>query len=115
MKDWTTIRERYLRDDFPVRLGGIAANLARMKSFSNRVENYNVVESLINESKFFIEWAAHEAEIDAAAILVDLQIQLAQWQHKLPRIWEDPNQRRAIAQQSQNWSTHLLEMSGLLG
>ena len=35
MKDQAKIRARYLRDALPVRLGGIAANLARMKSFSN--------------------------------------------------------------------------------
>jgi hypothetical protein len=29
MKDWTMIRERFLRDEPPVRLGGLAANLAR--------------------------------------------------------------------------------------
>ncbi len=114
MKDWTTIRNRYLRDALPVRLGGIAANLARMKSFSKHEKNYDVIESLITESKFFIEWTAHEAEIEAAAVLVELQIQLARWQYTLPRMWEDPIQRRTLAEQAQNWSTHILEMSGLL-
>jgi hypothetical protein len=35
MKDWTTIRDRYLHDALPIRLGGLAANLARIKSFSD--------------------------------------------------------------------------------
>ena len=34
MKDWTSIRDRYLRDNLPVRLGGLAANLSRIKSCS---------------------------------------------------------------------------------
>lgn len=114
MKDWSKIHDRYVRDTLPIRLGGIAANLARLKSFANHEKNYNVIESLINESKFFIEWTAREAEIDSAAILVELQVLLAQWQYKLPRIWADPDQRRMIAEQSQNWSSNLLEMSGLL-
>ncbi len=114
MKDWTKIRERYLRDAQPIRLGGLAANLARIKSFSKNTGNYEVVESLLNESKFFIEWTAGEAGIDTAATLIDLQILLARWQYKLSRIWEDPIQRSHIAQQSQNWSTQVLEMSGLL-
>ena len=34
MKDWTAIRERYLRDQLPIRLGGLAAHLSRIKSFN---------------------------------------------------------------------------------
>ncbi len=55
MKDWTAIRDRYLRDEFPVRLGGLAANLARIKSFSDHPDHRDAVESLLEESKFFIE------------------------------------------------------------
>ena len=55
MKDWKAIRERYLRDTLPLRLGGLAANLARIKSFSDHPDHYDVVENLLNESKFFIE------------------------------------------------------------
>ena len=55
MRDLTAIRERYLRDELPVRLGGLAANLARIKSFSDHPNHCDVIESLLNESKFFIE------------------------------------------------------------
>ena len=74
MKDWTTIRERFLRDDISVRLGGLAANLSRIKSFANNENNKALVESLIDESKHFIEWTAHETEIEIAAKLVELQV-----------------------------------------
>lgn len=114
MKDWTAIQERYLRDELPVRLGGIAANLARIKSFSSHVANYEVVESLLDESKFFIEWTASDTEISIAAELVELQIQLAQWQHKLARTWIDSEQRLQLAEQSRVWSERVLDMSGLL-
>ena len=114
MRDWTPIRERYMRDGLPVRLGGLAANLSRIKSFASREGNREAVESLIDESKYFIEWTAAEAEIDAAAVLVELQVQLARWQHNWPRIWADPAQRRQVAEQSAAWSRRVLEMSGLL-
>ena len=61
MKDWKAIRERYLYDSLPVRLGGLAANLSRIKSFASHDANRDAVESLIGESKYFIEWAAAEA------------------------------------------------------
>ncbi len=49
MKDWTPILERYLRGDLPVRLGRLAANLSRSKSFASREGNRDATESLIDE------------------------------------------------------------------
>jgi hypothetical protein len=80
MKDWTAIRERYLRDSLPVRLGGLAANLRRIKSFSALEANRTAVESMLDESKYFIEWTAAEAEVQTASELVELQVQMARWQ-----------------------------------
>lgn len=114
MKDWTIIRERYLRDSIPIRLGGLAANLCRIKSFVGHDANLSAVESLLDESKFFIEWTAQEAEIETAAELVELQIQLARWQRNWTTIWADPLQRIKIAEQSRIWSDRVLYMSGLL-
>ena len=115
MKDWTAIRERYLRDDLPVRLGGLAANLSRIKSFANNENNKALVESLIDESKYFIEWTAHETEIDTAAKLVELQVELALLHFKLDKVWLDAEQRRQISEKSNAWSQQVLMVSGLLG
>lgn len=114
MRDWTAIRERYLRDNLPVRLGGLAANLSRIKSFAAHDASREAVESMIDESKLFIEWTAAEAEVNTAAELVELQIQLARWQYNWARIWHDPVQRSKVAEQSAAWSQRVLEMSGLL-
>ena len=114
MRDWTTIYERYLRDTVPVRLGGLAANLHRIKSFANHDANLALTESLLDESKFFIEWTAGETEIDNAAELVELQIQLSLWQRNWQTIWIDPARRQRVADQSGIWSSRVLEMSGLL-
>ena len=80
MKDWSAIRERYMRDALPIRLGGLAANLSRIKSFSANDASREAVASLIDESKMFIEWTAAQAETETAAKLVELQVQLALWQ-----------------------------------
>lgn len=114
MKDWTAIRERYLRDDLPVRLGGLAANLSRIKSFANNENNKALVESLIDESKYFIEWTAPDAEVETAAKLVELQVELARLQFKLDKVWPDTDQRRQISEKSNTWSQQVLEASGLL-
>ena len=114
MKDWTPIRERFMRDDLPVRLGGLAANLSRIKSFSQNEANRSVVKSLIEESKHFIEWTASEAEIETAAKLVELQLELVRWQSKLEQFWPDPIQRKQLAEKSSAWSQQVLESSGLI-
>lgn len=114
MKDWTAIRERYFRDPLAIRLGGLAANLSRIKSFARHEASREAVESLIDESKFFIEWTAAEADVSTAAQLVELQIQLARWQRNWTHLWVDPAQRQQLAEQSAAWSARVLEMSGLL-
>jgi hypothetical protein len=115
MRNWAAIRERYLRDSLPIRLGGLAANLARIKSFSDHPDHRNVIESLLDESKFFIEWTAPETGIDLQVELVALQLQLACWQRSWQDIWTDPLQRAAVGEQAQTWSERVLKRSGLLG
>ena len=115
MKDWTLIRERYLHDDLPIRLAGLAANLRRIKSFAAEESNQEVVAGLIEESKFFIEWTAADTEIDTAAQLVELQIQFARWQYNWSRIWPDSSGRQQLAEGSLAWSERVLALSGLMG
>ena len=114
MRDYTKTRHRYLRDSLPVRLGGIAANLARVKSFSTHAENGILVNSLVDESKYFIEWTAAEADVDTAAELVELQLQLVRWQRTWATIWPDPIKRQEVSEIAKHWSDRVLEMSGLL-
>ena len=115
MKDWTPLRARYLQDELPVRLGGLAANLFRIRSFSQHDSRLAAVESLIAESKWFIEWTAWEMGTATAAELIALQIQLAVWHLKLPGIWADLERRAALAAEAEVWSARVLEISGLLG
>jgi hypothetical protein len=103
-----------MRDPLPVRLGGLAANLSRIKSFSANEASRETVASLINESKLFIEWTAAQAETETAAKLVELQVQLAIWQLQWQSIWSDSSKRSQIAEQSSAWSKQVLEMTGLL-
>jgi hypothetical protein len=114
MRNWAAIRERYLRDSLPIRLGGLAANLARIKSFSDHRDHRDVIESLLDESKFFVEWTAPETGIDLQVELVALQLQLACWQRSWQKIWTDPLQRAAVGERAQKWSERVLKMSGLL-
>src|SRR5438093_334156 len=114
MKNQTAIQERYLRDPLPIRLGGLAANLARVESFSNHLDHSEAVERLLDESKYFIEWTAPEANLQLQTELVELQRQLARWQHEWRTIWADPIKRATVAEQAGAWSKKVLDRSGLL-
>jgi len=114
MRNWNALKERYLQDNLPTRLGNLASNLARIKSRCQNVANGEIVASLLQESKLFIEWTAKDAEIEIAAELVELQIQLAYWQYSWAKIWEDGDQRQRLGEQGGIWSKKVLNMSGLL-
>ena len=110
MKNLASIRERFLRDDTPVRLGGIAANLSRISSFSDDLAHGPAILDMIEESKWFIEWVAPSLDIDAAARLAEIQISLATIESQLNRGMEASH----IASQAAAWSEEILNMSGLL-
>ena len=114
MREWYTLKERYLRDQLPIRLPNLASNLARIKSRFQNAVNGELIENLLQESKLFIEGTAQDAEIEIAAELVELQIQLACGQYSWARIWEDVEQRMKVGEQGRIWSGKVLNMSSLL-
>jgi len=114
MKNQTAIKERYMRDPLPIRLGGLAADLARVESFSDNSNLRDAVAGLLEESRFFIEWTTPDAELEKQVALVELQRQLTRWQHSWAQIWADPTRRAAVAEQAGVWSERVLGMSGLV-
>jgi hypothetical protein len=113
MKNVSALRDRYLRDPLPVRLGGLAANMARIRSFSDHPAHQDAVARLVHESKLFIEWTAPEATASVQAILADCQRQLARWHLAWNDIWPNPARRAEVATSAGLWSQRILELSGL--
>ncbi len=114
MTDHSRLRERYLRDSLPVRLGGLAANLARARSFSGNPTHGAVVAQLLEESALLIEWAAPGAPLETQLTLLDCQRQLARWRLSWTDIWADPKRRADVAERVGAWSQKLLDLSGLV-
>jgi hypothetical protein len=114
MKNFEQRRSRYLQDALPIRLGGLAANLSRIASFSKHDGVGDVVSSILLESRWFIEWTANEFEISKAAELVGLQRQLALWDLESHQNWYDESWRNSLADKASQWSQRILEMSGWL-
>ncbi len=107
-------RERFMLDPLPIRLGGLAANLARVSSISNNPANFEAAFGLMEESKHFIEWTAAESQIETAAELVDLQVKLALWQRTLAIDWMNDEARQGIGRDAKKFSNAVLRKSGLL-
>lgn len=114
MRDWEKLKTRYMRDAVPVRLGGIAANLARVQSFSENQNQNEFVETMIDESKHFIEWTTLDADPEIQSELVELQVQLAIWKQNWSLLWNDLGRRSAVAGLAGKWSDRILDLSGLL-
>ncbi|MBD2604036.1 hypothetical protein H6G81_05710 [Scytonema hofmannii FACHB-248] len=106
-------KARFQNEDIPHRLGHIASNLARVRSFCNSAFKKGV-EVVIDETEWFIEWTAAEIEPEQAEELVNIQVQLARWQINLDNILLDELRRGEVAKQAETYSQKVLDMSGLL-
>lgn len=107
-------KERFMRDSESIRMGGLAANLARIRSFSENDDNGTVVYHLLEESKYYIEWAGLEMDVNSVTQLVELQRRISSWQLRFDTLWEDKVRRRMLAKASAHWSSVILSKSGLL-
>jgi hypothetical protein len=114
MTNRSALRERYLRDALPVRLGGLAANLARVRSFSDNPAHRDVVARLLEESAWFIEWTAPEAPLRTQMALVECQRAVSRWLLRWAEIWVDPSRRSDVAERADAWSQQFLSLSGLV-
>ena len=110
MRNLELVRERYLRDGLATRLGGLASNLARIASCSSDGDDWEAVQSMLEESKFFIEWAAPGAPRGVQAHLVRLQIELALWHRLWPQVHTDPREREKLAQLARSESVNILAL-----
>lgn len=114
MKDLEKLRERFLRDSLPRRLGGLAATLGRVSSSARNSTDPAIVSNLLDEAKHFIEWTAADTEPETAAELVQMQTMITLWQ----RIWKEasqnPKQRILLSVQAKGWSDKAVDFSGLV-
>jgi hypothetical protein len=77
-------RERYLRDPLPIRLAGLAADFERIASSSRHPTGSASVAEMLEESQYYIEWTAAEAEPQVAGELVDIQRMVVAWRRAWP-------------------------------
>ena len=108
------LRERFLRDPLPRRLGGLAATLGRISSSARNSTDPLIVESHLREARYFIEWTAVEAEPEIAVELVSMQRLITLWLKVWEKTSENKEQRTLLSVQAKQWSDRTLDFSGLL-
>jgi hypothetical protein len=114
MMDKEKLRQRFLRDPLPRRLGGLAATLGRISSSARNSSDPTIVASLLDEAKHLIEWTAAEAEPEIAAELVRIQTNLTLWQHAWGESSKNQQQRTLLSVQAKGWSDKAIDFSGLI-
>lgn len=114
MKNKEQKRERYLRDPLPRRLGGLAATFGRISSSARASTDPAVVQGLLREAKYYIEWTAAEAEPETAAELVSMQTLITLWEKVWTSAFQNKSQRALLSVQARQWSDRALDLSGLL-
>jgi len=105
------LRERFLRDPLPIRLGNLASDVARIASFSEDSRNHQVVAGVLEESKYFAEGIAPEAPLETQTVLAELQVALAVWE----RGWLRGSPVPTMQAEARRKSDQLLVLAGLNG
>lgn len=107
------LRERFLRDPLPSRLGGLAATLGRVSSVARKSADPTNVTRLLEEAKYMIEWTAADTEPEIAAELVSMQTMLNLWLRVWDKTCQNREQRTLLSVQAKHWSDRALDFSGL--
>jgi hypothetical protein len=112
MKNLERIKTRYLKDPWPTRLAGIAADLGRVSSSARHTTGSESVAQMLEESQYFIEWTAAELDPEVAGELVNIQVLIALWRRAWPEAQHQPQQRTILSVQAKTWADQILGLAG---
>ncbi len=101
------MRERFIRDGSPVRMGNLASNLLRLGKWIETGHNDEAIVDLMREIAWLMEWSGDLA----SAELADMQREICRWR----RVWPVEQARHIVTLRAFQMSNRILEQSGLLG
>lgn len=103
------VRQRFLRDPVPTRLGNLASDLARIASSNDDAREHEYVASVLEESKCFAKLTAAEAPQETQAVLTELQATLSVWEHA----WLNGTPDQTMRAEARRKSDELLALASL--
>ena len=107
MRDLKRMRERFIRDDGPVRIGNLASDLLRLSKWVQIGHDDEAIVDLMRRIAWLMEWTGDLA----SAELADMQREICRWR----RVWPVERTRHILALRASQMSNRILEKSGLLG
>lgn len=105
MRDLQRMRERYLRDEKPIRMGNMASSLLRLSQWVQKRHRDEAIIDLMREIAWFMEWNGDLA----LAELADMQREICRWR----RVWPVEQARPILSLRALQMSKRVLELSGL--
>ncbi len=106
MKNLKDIRERFIRDTSPIRMGNLASDLLRLSKWIQARHNDEAIVDLMREIALLMEWSGDLASQE----LADMQREICRWR----RIWPVEQARSILAFRVLQMSNRILDKSGLL-
>ncbi len=106
MKDLQKMRNRFIRDESPVRMGNLASDLLRLSKWVRSGHKDEAIVDLMRQIAWLMEWSGDLA----SAELADMQREICRWR----RIWPVEQARRILALRASQMSNRILGSSGLL-
>ena len=106
MKDLKRMRERFIRDPSPVRMGNLASDLLRLSKWIQARHNDEAIVDLMRKIASLMEWSGDLASPE----LADMQREICRWR----RIWPVEQARSLLAFRALQMSNRILDRSGLL-
>jgi len=100
------LRERYLRDREPIRMGNLASDLLRLSQWVQRGWTDERIIGMLDE----IAWMIEQNPEFASEELANMQREICHWR----RIWPVEAARPLLAFRARVMSERILELSGLL-
>ena len=107
MRDLERMRERFIRDDGPVRMGNLASDLLRLSKWVQIGHDDEAIVDLMRRIAWLMEWTGDLA----SAELADMQREICRWR----QVWPVERTRHILALRASQMSNRILEKSGLLG
>ena len=106
MKDLKRMRERFIRDASPVRMGNLASDLLRLNKWILMRHKDEAIIDLMRRIAWLMEWSGDLG----LAELADMQREICRWR----RVWPIEQARHILALRASQMSNQILEWSGLL-
>jgi len=106
VRDLKRMRERFIRDRSPIRIGNLASDLLRLSKWTQARHNDEAIVDLMREIAWLMEWSGDLASPE----LADMQREICRWR----RVWPVEQARSILVFRALQMSNRILEWSGLL-